>query len=75
MEFKERLRQIRLDNNKTQKEIAKELCVSETCYAHWEQGRSEPSINQLRKLTRIFKVSIGELLGFEDEFGNDIKVE
>jgi len=73
MEFKEKLRQIRLENGKTQKEVAQILCVSETCYAHWEQGRSEPSIHQLWKLTKIFNIKIGELLAFEDEFGNEIK--
>ena len=72
MEFKEKLRQVRIENNKTQKDIASLLCVSETCYAHWEQGRSEPSINHLKKLTKIFNIPIGELLCFEDEFGNDI---
>lgn len=73
MEFKNNLRQIRLDCGKTQKEVAELLCVSETCYAHWEQGRAEPSINHLKKLCIIFNVGIAELLGFEDVFGNIIQ--
>lgn len=73
MEFKKNLRLIRIENNKTQKEVANALCVSETCYAHWEQGRSEPSINHLKKLCIIFNIKVGELLGFEDEFGNKIE--
>ena len=72
MDFKTNLRQIRVESGKTQREIASLLCVSETCYAHWEQGRSEPSINHLKKLCEIFKVKVGELLGFEDEFGNRV---
>ena len=63
--FKDNLRQLREDRNLTQKQVAQELCVSETCYAHWEQGRSEPSIASLKKLCNVFKVSITDLLCME----------
>ena len=72
MDFKTNLRQIRQEHNKTQRDVANILCVSETCYAHWEQGRSEPSIANLKKLCEIFDIKVGELLGFEDEFGNKL---
>jgi len=46
----------------TQKQIASALNVVESCYANWEQGRTEPNIETLRKLSKIFNVSIDELI-------------
>ncbi|MDE5616527.1 MAG: helix-turn-helix domain-containing protein [Clostridia bacterium] len=46
----------------TQKQVALTLGVVESCYANWEQGRTEPNIDMLRKLGGIFDVSIDELL-------------
>ena len=46
----------------TQKQIAKMLNVVESCYANWEQGRTEPNIESLRKLSNIFNLSIDELI-------------
>jgi len=65
-QFKDNLKQIRESVGYTQKQVAQELCVSETCYAHWEQGRSEPNITTLKKLCKLFKVSIAELLCIDD---------
>lgn len=46
----------------TQKQVAEKLGVVESCYANWEQGRTEPSIEMLRKLSEIFSVSIDDLI-------------
>lgn len=46
----------------TQKQVAVWLNVVESCYANWEQGRTEPNIEMLRKLGDIFKVSLDELI-------------
>ncbi|HBP43704.1 MAG TPA: transcriptional regulator [Clostridiales bacterium] len=45
----------------TQKQVADLLGVVESCYANWEQGRTEPSITFLKKLCEIFNVSLDEL--------------
>lgn len=60
--FCDNLRNIRKENNLTQKEIAQKLNVVESCYANWEQGRTEPNIETLRKLSKILNVSIDELI-------------
>ena len=60
--FCENLKVIRKSCNLTQKQVADELCVVESCYANWEQGRTEPSIDALRKLCKIFNVTLDELL-------------
>ena len=48
--------------NLTQKEVANILSVVESCYANWEQGRTEPNIDMLRRLAIIFNVSIDDLI-------------
>lgn len=46
----------------TQKQVADKLNVVESCYANWEQGRTEPNIDTLRKLSKIFNVCIDDLI-------------
>ncbi|MBQ3493077.1 MAG: helix-turn-helix transcriptional regulator [Clostridia bacterium] len=46
----------------TQKQVADKLNVVESCYANWEQGRTEPNIEMLRKLSEIFKIKIDDLI-------------
>lgn len=60
--FCENLKYLRKDLGLTQKQVAEKLGVVESCYANWEQGRTEPSIVMLRRLSEIFKVSIDELI-------------
>ena len=60
--FCNNLKDARKINNLTQKEVSAKLNVVESCYANWEQGRTEPNIAMLRKLAIIFNVSIDELI-------------
>lgn len=60
--FGENLKQIRLGNGMTQKQVAEILHCSINKYASWEQGRTEPDIDSIRALCKIFNVSYDELL-------------
>ena len=60
------LKPLREEKNATQDSIAKLLNVQRYTYAKWEQGRAEPSINDLIKLAEIFEVSIDYLVGKEE---------
>ena len=68
MEYKlsQKLKELRADVGLTQKQIANMLNKSETGYASWEQGLSEPCVEDLRKLCKILNVSADCLLGLED---------
>ncbi len=66
MEFKYRLKELRVEQNVSQIEIAKLLNMSKMAISHWEKGNSEPSIEQLKVLARFFDVSIDYLVGFSD---------
>lgn len=67
MEFSERLKTIRKDCNMTQKDVYEKLNISPNGYASYEQGRTEPNINTIKQLCKIFGVSADVLLGIEDE--------
>ncbi len=60
--FCKNLKNARKESGLTQKQIADTLNVVESCYANWEQGRTEPNVATLRQLALIFKVSIDELI-------------
>lgn len=60
--FCKNLKEIRKASGLTQLNVATELHVVESCYANWEQGRTEPNIESLRKLSEILNVTIDELI-------------
>ena len=60
--FCQNLKDARKQCNLTQKQVALSLNVVESCYANWEQGRTEPNIEMLRKLGDIFNISLDELI-------------
>lgn len=69
-----KIKELRKEAGYTQKQLAKMLNKSETGFASWEQGLSEPSVNDLRLLCKIFDVSADYLLGLEDEAGTKIGI-
>ena len=64
-----KLKELRKEKNLTQKELAKVLDISITCYAGYEQGYREPDIKTLKKLCIILDVSADYLIGLEDDAG------
>lgn len=66
MEFKDRLKAIRLNNKLTQKEVANHFQTSPQSYAQWEKGLRKPSAENLQKLADFFNVSTDYLLGKTD---------
>lgn len=60
--FCKNLKDARKIANLTQKEVADKLGVVESCYANWEQGRTEPNIFMLRKLCEILDINLDELI-------------
>ena len=58
-----RLKELRLRDKKTQKELAAFLGVDRTTYTKYETGVSEPNLETLNRLSSYFGVSIEYLLG------------
>lgn len=63
--FCQNLKAARVQAGMTQKQIASLLGVVDSCYANWEQGRTEPGIASLRKLCSFLGVTADELLNGE----------
>ena len=60
--FCQNLKSARIEAAMTQKQVAEKLHVVESCYANWEQGRTEPNISMLRKLSEILDITLDELV-------------
>ena len=65
-EIKHRIKELRKERGLTQKEFAKLMNKSETGVASWEQGLSEPCVNDIRLMCSIFECSADYLLGLTD---------
>ena len=59
--FSENLKNLRIESNLSQKEIAEKLNVSFKTISHWESGYSEPCIDVLLKLKEILGVTYEDL--------------
>ena len=70
-----KIKELRKEAGLTQKQLAKMLNKSETGFASWEQGLSEPSVHDIRLLCLIFNVSADYLLGLEDETGTKTEIK
>ena len=66
MDYIQRLRNLREDNDKTQQQIADYLGTSQTMYARYERGANELPIHHLISLCRYYNVSADYLLGLSD---------
>lgn len=62
MEFHEKLQQLRKRSNLTQEQLAEQLFVSRTAISKWESGRGYPNLDSLKSISKLFSVSIDELL-------------
>lgn len=66
MELNEKLQQLRKQKGFTQEELAEKLYVSRTAISKWESGRGYPSIDSLKAISKLFGISIDELLSSEE---------
>lgn len=62
-----RIRDLREDSDKTQKEIADILGTSQTMYARYERGANELPIRHLITLCKYYGVSADYILGLDDK--------
>lgn len=66
MDYTRRLRDLREDHDKTQRDIAEVLGTSQTMYARYERGANELPLRHLVKLAEYYRVSTDYLLGVSD---------
>lgn len=61
-----RIRDLREDNDLTQKEMAKELNCSQQVYSNYELGQRDIPTDILIKLSKFYGVSVDYILGLTD---------
>ena len=66
MEFSEKMQQLRKEKELTQEQLAEQLYVSRTAISKWESGKGYPNIESLKSISKLFSVSIDDLLSGEE---------
>ncbi len=61
--FQEKLKEMRKIYSLTQRQVAEKLGISQPSYIRYENGTSEPTLENLVKLADLFDVSTDFLLG------------
>lgn len=57
------LKNLRIKNNLTQKELAEKIGTKQRTYCTYENGTREPNIETLKKIANFYNVSIDYLVG------------
>ena len=71
MKWTDRVRSKMREKKLKQRDIAERLNVTEGAVSHYLTGFREPSIVQLRELSRMLDMSLGEMLGDDATFIQD----
>lgn len=58
-----RLKNLRIEHNLSQADIAEYLKVSRQSISQWENGKTYPDIDNIVLLSKLYKISVDELLG------------
>lgn len=59
--FKNRLKELREEKGLSQKAVAQNLEIPVSTYANWEQGRREPSIEDIYKILEVLDIEANDL--------------
>ncbi len=62
MKFNEKLISLRKERGMSQEDLAFKVGVSRQSVSKWEQGESEPDLTNLKSLSRVFQVTLDELI-------------
>ncbi len=66
MQFSEKLRALRTENQLTQEELAERIFVTRSAVSKWETGGGYPGVDSLKLLAETFGVTLDELISDED---------
>lgn len=62
MELNQRLKELRLEHQLTQEELAQKIFVSRQTISNWENGKGQPDLENLILLSEYYQVSLTELV-------------
>ena len=67
MEIGDRIKELRISKNMTQKQLADKLFITPQALSKWEMNENEPSLDTIKKLCKEFDVSLSYLVNGEEE--------
>ncbi len=62
-----RIRDLREDNDLSQRKVAEYLQCTQVCYSYYEIGKRDVPVAVMAKLAKFYGVSVDYLLGLTDE--------
>ena len=71
--FGTRIYNLRKGKGLSQSELGEMVGVSNKAVSKWENGEAKPAINQLMKLSKVFNVSMDEIIDIEEKKEKQIK--
>ncbi|HBJ2623439.1 TPA: helix-turn-helix domain-containing protein [Clostridium botulinum] len=66
MLLKDRLKELRIEKNLLQKDLANFLNITTSAYGYYEQGKRIPDSDTVKKIADFFNVSLDYLIGNSD---------
>ena len=74
--FSQNLQKLRSEKNLSQEQLADKIGVSRQTISAWESGKASPELDKITAISKLFSVSIDELVGeIETEASNFDKKE
>ncbi len=70
-----RLKELRKEKGLTQQGLADEIGITKRTYIYWEQGERQIKPDKAEKLADFFGVSVGYLLGYDNDFEKQIRID
>ena len=61
-QFSKNIKQLRVDEKLSQKDFAEKLRTTQRKISYWENGKVEPSLNDLITISNLISVSIDDLI-------------
>ena len=62
----QKLKELRITNGYTQKDIAEKLGINSVTYLHYEKSQRQPPLELLADIAAFYDVSVDYLLGIKD---------
>ena len=66
MQYYERIKNLRIDHDKSQREVAEYLGTEQSYYAKYENGKRPLPIDRLKKICELYNVSADYILGLSE---------
>lgn len=66
MGLQEKLKELRLNNNISQKRLADAIGVAQSSINYWEKGQRTPSVSAAQKLADFFDITLDELYDIDN---------